>query len=60
MRRTKKFVAAEAIALEIGVAIDEDIYQNLQQNNYFWNIITSGTAIAANGLKEKQLSRPPT
>ena len=37
MKRTKKFVAAEAIALEIGVAIDEDIYQNLQQNNYFWN-----------------------
>ena len=37
MKRTKKFVAAEKIALEIGVNIDEDIYHNLEQNNYFWD-----------------------
>ena len=37
MKRTKKFIAAEEIASEIGVKIDEDIYQNLEQNNYFWD-----------------------
>ena len=37
MKRTKKYVAAEAIALEIGVPINDDIYQNLQENNYFWD-----------------------
>ncbi len=37
MKRTRKFVATEKIALEIGVNIDENIYQNLEENNYFWD-----------------------
>ncbi len=37
MKRTRKFVAAEAIALEIGVEVNDDIYRNLEQYNYFWN-----------------------
>ena len=37
MKRTRKFVAAEAIANAIGVEVNDDIYQNLEQNNYFWH-----------------------
>ena len=37
MKRTKKFVEAEKVALEIGVYVDDDIYKNLEKNNYFWD-----------------------
>ena len=37
MKRTKKFIAAEKIALEIGLVIDDQIYDSLQFNNYFWD-----------------------
>ncbi len=37
MKRTKKFVAAEKTALKIGLEVNDDIYQNLEKHNYFWN-----------------------
>jgi len=37
MKRTKKFIAAEETALEIGINVDSDIYKNLEQYNYFWD-----------------------
>ncbi len=37
MKRTRKFIAAESLASKIGVTIDDDIYQNLEKNNYFWD-----------------------
>ena len=37
MKRTKKFVAAEKIARQIGINIDTDIYKNLEAANYFWD-----------------------
>ncbi len=37
MKRTRKFVAAEKIAFKIGLVIDDQIYENLQFNNYFWD-----------------------
>ena len=37
MKRTKKYVAAEKTALKIGLEVKDDIYQNLQENNYFWD-----------------------
>ncbi len=35
MKRTKKFIAAEKLALKIGIVIDDEIYENLELNNYF-------------------------
>ena len=37
MKRTKKYVAAEAIALALGIEVNDDIYRNLEQHNYFWH-----------------------
>ncbi|MGK7892944.1 MAG: hypothetical protein AB4372_04700 [Xenococcus sp. (in: cyanobacteria)] len=37
MKRTRKYVAAEKTALEIVLELNDDIYQNLQENNYFWD-----------------------
>ena len=37
MKRTKKFIAAEKLALKIGIVIDDEIYENLEFNNYFWD-----------------------
>lgn len=38
MRRTKKFIKAEKTAVNLNLAFtDENLYQALQDNNYFWD-----------------------
>ncbi len=37
MKRTPKFIAAEKLALEIGLPIDDDLYSKLEANNWFWD-----------------------